>query len=112
MGDANVKFAPLVWVVTTPFAIVFFVHLSVGLLLGIWRSCDRCSYHLYPYTDVGQTGMILRSMSRWRYPHSRTERLLGSLRWGVIVSMAQRGVAHCMWCGHLDGAKLYETAPL
>jgi hypothetical protein len=88
--------------------VVFLAHTCTALFLAIWRTCDRCSFHLYPFNNApGVDSMVHRSgYSESRFPDYRAESFLGSFRWGAIVSMARRGVAHCMWCGHADGAKL------
>ena len=89
------------------FALVTLVHIGAALLLTIWRSCDRCSFRLYPFRGgVSFDSLVHRSFTEVRFPDYRAERFLGSFRWGAIVSMASKGVTHCMWCGHADGAKL------
>jgi hypothetical protein len=89
------------------FGAVMFVHIGAALLLTVWRSCDRCSFHLYPFRGgVWLDSQVHRSLTEARYPDYRAERFVGSFRWGAIVGMATKGVAHCMWCGHADGAKV------
>jgi hypothetical protein len=86
-----------------PVSVLGVTHIAAAALLWFWRSCDRCSYHLYPYQDVG--GVNRPSPLDTDYPDYRAERFLGSWRWGVILSMATKGVAHCMRCGHQDGVE-------
>lgn len=89
---------------------VFVAHGSAGLLLASWRNCDSCSFHLYPLRGGPSLDSKIHrwNLSQSRFPDYRAERFLGSFRWGAIVSMATKGVTHCMWCGHADGAKLQQ----
>ena len=81
------------------------IYTCCSLLLWAWRSCDRCSFHLYPFlSGVALDGKVRRSLTEAKFPDYRAERQLGSFRWGAYLSMARGGVTHCMWCGHADGA--------
>src|SRR5690349_5328504 len=66
-----------------PLAVLGIGHGGAALVLWFWRSCDRCSYHLYPYQSVGSVARS--SVLDTDYPDYRAERFLGSWRWGVII---------------------------
>jgi hypothetical protein len=98
----------LVWMLSVPIGLVILAHILAALVLGIWRACDRCGFHLYPVSDHGVVsgGLVHRGLMKARLPDSRASRFMGSLCSGAIISMALHGTTHCMWCGHSDGAEL------
>ncbi len=103
VGDSH-----LLRLLTFPSFLAFLLQLGVGIVLAVWRSCDCCGFHVYPFAEpVGLfSGMVRRSKAEERLPDSRAERFIGAWGWGAVVSMATKGTAHCVWCGHADGAKL------
>jgi hypothetical protein len=79
----------------------FALYQGARLGLRLWRRCDQCSYHLFPIWSGMWAEM---SWPRAAYfPNHRAPQFLGSYGWGAIISVAFRGVTHCMACGHADG---------
>ena len=70
-----------------------------ALILWIWRTCDRCSFRLFPLI-AGNISGIGRIPP---LPDYRAEQFLGSYHWGPVVAMATKGRVRCARCGHKDG---------
>lgn len=81
----------------------FAIHAIAAVTLHLWRSCDRCGYHLYQFWNASWlTGTVGRLNEAPRMIDYRAERLFGFYGVGALWSKATKDIAHCGWCGHPD----------
>ncbi|MGD9981446.1 MAG: hypothetical protein AB7H66_13165 [Hyphomonadaceae bacterium] len=89
------------------FAQIFVALLGLHMLsvttLYIWRSCERCGYHLYQFWNPSWvTGTLGRLNKAPRPVHGNAESVCGFYSLGGTWSKAAKGVCHCGWCGYPD----------
>jgi hypothetical protein len=89
----------LVWMLSVPIGLVILAHISSALILGIWRTCDRCGFQLYPVSDHGVVsgGLVHRGPMNARLPDHRASRFMGSLC--SARSLAWRCAVRLTACG-------------
>lgn len=76
---------------------------SLGLLLRLWRRCDRCRKGLFSNESFSMSWRGFDAHPPVR--HHTARQLFGSYRVAAIFYMAISGRLRCQWCGHRNGQK-------
>lgn len=88
-------------------------YFVIATALYVWRSCEKCGYHLYNMMERSVVTVEVRRRNEApRPPHPLSATFLGAVGLGAVWAKALRGVAHCPWCGHADKLNVPSAPPI